>query len=126
MDKKISLSLKCVQEVIDEFRQDDKVDAAVRGELSTFMKERWQGEVYSEEEDASLKRLSNKFEVSLKEGNWKTVKSPDPFVTMEFMGLGSDGGSTVGIGRAVTVVDATMEDCAAWEWAKMTRQRGLA
>ncbi|GMH95050.1 hypothetical protein TL16_g13066 [Triparma laevis f. inornata] len=101
MDKKISLSLKCVQEVIDEFRQDDKVDAA----------------------DASLKRLSNKFEVSLKEGNWKTVKSPDPFVTMEFMGLGSDGGSTVGIGRAVTVVDATMEDCAAWEWAKMTRQR---
>ena len=42
--------LDAVQEAIDEFRQDEKVDAAKRREKATFMMERWQGEVYSKEE----------------------------------------------------------------------------
>ena len=33
------------------------------------------------------------------------------------------GGSSAAIGRAVTIVDASIEDCAAWENAKMTRER---
>ena len=32
-------------------------------------------------------------------------------------------GSTAAVGRAVTVVDATIETCAAWEFTKMTRER---
>ena len=34
-----------------------------------------------------------------------------------------EGGSTAGIGRAVTIVDASIEDCAAWELARVSRER---
>ena len=34
-----------------------------------------------------------------------------------------EGGSSAGVGRAVTIVDASIEDCAAWEYARMTRER---
>ena len=33
------------------------------------------------------------------------------------------GGSTAGVGRAVTIVDASIQDCSAWEVARMTRER---
>ena len=34
-----------------------------------------------------------------------------------------EGGSTAGVGRAVIIVDASIEDSAAWEVARMTRER---
>ena len=48
-------------------------------------------------------------------------QSPDIFVTMK--SVFEKGGSSAAIGRAVTIVDASIEDCAAWENAKMTRER---
>ena len=50
VDKEVPRSLSVVQEAIDEFRQDEKVDAAQLREKETFMRERWQDEVYSKEE----------------------------------------------------------------------------
>lgn len=47
-------------------------------------------------------------------------KSPDVFVTMESTHEG--GEAVVAVGRAVTIVDASIEDCAAWEYLKMTRE----
>ena len=47
------------------------------------MREHEQDEVRSEEENALLERVSQKFEGSLKEGKrWKQLKSPDVFETM--------------------------------------------
>ena len=40
VDKKMPEALSGVQEAIDEFRQDDKVDAAEVGELAKFIRER--------------------------------------------------------------------------------------
>ncbi|GMI07790.1 hypothetical protein TrLO_g11561 [Triparma laevis f. longispina] len=54
--------------MINEFRQDEKVDAADLREMATFMRERAQDEVYSEEENALLERVRKKFEGSLPVG----------------------------------------------------------
>ena len=71
-----------------------------------------------------LERVRQKFEGSLKEGRWKQLKSPDVFVKME--ATFEERGSTAVVGRAVTVVDAVMEDCAAREYAKMIREKMFA
>ncbi|GMH68801.1 hypothetical protein TrLO_g1825 [Triparma laevis f. longispina] len=119
VDKKVDVALSVVQLAIDEFRQ-EKVNAAELREKATFMRERGQDEVYSEEEKALLERVRKKFEGLLKEGKgWKQLKSPGVFVKM---GSTYEEGSSAVVGRAVTVVDATTEDCAAWEYAKMTRE----
>ena len=65
---------QAVQDAINEFRQDDRIDAAEREEISTLMEERWSEEVYSEEENALLQRVRQKFEGSLTEGKWKELK----------------------------------------------------
>ncbi|GMH55451.1 hypothetical protein TL16_g01910 [Triparma laevis f. inornata] len=120
VNQKVPLALSAVQEAIDEFRQDEKVDAAELREKATFIRERGQDEEYSEEENALLERVRKKFEGSLKEGNWKQLKSPDVFVKMG--ATFEESGSSAAIGRAITVVDATIEDCATLEYARMTRK----
>ena len=74
VDSKIPKSLSTVQEAIDEFRQDDRIDAAVREGISEVIEERWREEVYSQEENALLQRVRQKFEGSLTEGKWKELK----------------------------------------------------
>ena len=50
VDKQVPGQLIIVRDAIDEFRQDEKIDAAELKEKATFMRERGQDEVYSEEE----------------------------------------------------------------------------
>ena len=118
---KIRRALKPLQEAIDEFRQDDRIDAADMEEFSGLIKGCWRQEVYSEEEEALLQRVCQKFEGSLEEIKWKRLNSPDTFVKMD--GIFEEGRSTAMIGRAVTIVDASIEECAAWEHARMSRKR---
>ncbi|GMH67615.1 hypothetical protein TL16_g04726 [Triparma laevis f. inornata] len=68
VDKTFPRQLSVIQKAIDEFRQDEKVDATDRKEKATLMKERWRGEMYSEEENALLERAHQKFEGAFKEG----------------------------------------------------------
>ncbi|GMH77977.1 hypothetical protein TL16_g07607 [Triparma laevis f. inornata] len=119
VNKKVPQALSGVQGAIDEFRQDEKVDAASLGELATLIRERGQNEVYSEEENALLERACQTFEDDLKEGALKQLKSPDVFVKM--MSTVVKEGDQAVIGKCVAVVDAAIEDCAAFELAKMTR-----
>ncbi|GMH56674.1 hypothetical protein TrST_g10865 [Triparma strigata] len=121
VDSKMPEALSGVQSFIDQFRQDKRIDAADREDLSTLLKERWMEEVYSEEETALLQRVRQKFEGTLKEGKWKQLSSPDVFVKMEV--TFEEGGSAAGIGRASTTVDAAIEDCAPFELMRMTRER---
>ena len=122
VNSKIPNALKAVQDAADEFRQDEKVDAAERRELAILMREAWEDEVYSEEEEALIQRVRQKFEGSLDESKWKLLKSPDIFVKMESI-FEEEKNSAAVIFRATTVVDASLEECAAWELAKMTRER---
>ena len=50
VNNKIPKALKAVQGATDEFRQDEKVDAAERRELAILMREAWEDEKYSDEE----------------------------------------------------------------------------
>ena len=50
INSKIPNAISIVQDAADEFRQDEKVDAAERRELAILMREAWEDEVYSEEE----------------------------------------------------------------------------
>jgi hypothetical protein len=50
VDSKVPHVLSVVQNATNEFRQDEKVDAAERRELAILMREAWEDEVYSEDE----------------------------------------------------------------------------
>ena len=50
VDKQVPGQLNIVRDAIDEFRQDEKIDAAELREKATFIRERGQVEVYSKEE----------------------------------------------------------------------------
>ncbi|GMH79820.1 hypothetical protein TrLO_g13491 [Triparma laevis f. longispina] len=121
VDKKAPVALSAVQEAIDEFRQDEFLDAADIGELATLMKERWEDEVYSEEENAFIQRNLEKFDGALATSSrWKQLHSPNSFINMEML---HEEGQTVAICRATAIFDTTIEDCAASEFRRMTRDR---
>ena len=112
-------TLGFVQEAIDVFRQDDKVDNVERDKLMTLMKESHEDHEYTEDEVAILDHARNKFE-GLKESDFEHLESPDVFVKMHKI---MEENGHILIGRASTVIDTTIEECAAWEWAKMSRER---
>ncbi|GMH91808.1 hypothetical protein TrVE_jg14395 [Triparma verrucosa] len=78
VDKKIPQSLKAVQEAINEFRQDDKIDAADREDFSTPMMVRWMEENYSEEELLLIDRGRSNMATIKGSSSLKGFKSRDP------------------------------------------------
>ena len=92
-----------MQEGIDNFRQDEKIDSADRIERATFFRDLLKDETYSKEENALIEEVTQKFD-SLKDANWKKLKSPDIFVDMDFLVNVSSAKSkadktTAGVGR---------------------------
>lgn len=65
MDKKLTRQLSVVQQAIDAFRQDEKIDVADREEVSALMEERWREEVYSECEVRSMRRFRVFFKATI-------------------------------------------------------------
>ena len=67
-----------------------------------------------------IDRVKAKFQ-ALEEGQskWEQVESPDHFVSMEKI---FERKSPVVVGRAVTVVDASVEECCSWDFMKMSRE----
>ncbi|GMI18506.1 hypothetical protein TrLO_g14860 [Triparma laevis f. longispina] len=113
-----------LQEMINAFRQDEKVDAADRRTFLTFLREKWEEEVYSVKENAFLKRVREKLELSFgTAGIWRELQSPDVFVYMDTRLGEAQKRVDTSIGRATTTVDATIEECAAWELTRQTRSR---
>ncbi|GMH84308.1 hypothetical protein TL16_g09884 [Triparma laevis f. inornata] len=124
VNKQVPSQLKVVQEAINGFKQDKQIDTASVSDLATYMKDHWQDQTYSAQEDALLQRARLKFEDSLRNKHWKKLKSPDPFVTMDSTMYEDRGNfASIAIGRTSTIVDATPEECAALEYAKDTRER---
>ncbi|GMH47290.1 hypothetical protein TL16_g00027 [Triparma laevis f. inornata] len=149
--KKVPVALNSVQWAIDEFRQDEKVDAAKLKERATSIREEMRDAVYSEEEEAMLRRVSGKYEGKRggvrfsrrstfiqnlfrnpldktkrpKNLDWKQLKSPDVFVKIEFIlnETGKNLKTGEGVGRATTVIDSSIEGIMALELAKLTRKR---
>ena len=119
VDKKLPQSLKVVQEAIDEFRQDDRIDAADREELSELMEERWGEEVYSQEEKLLIEKGKATVKAIMGSASLKVLESGDPLVTFKLAHLEGD---KLGSGFGESVVDGGMEEVAAFECLKMSRE----
>ncbi len=91
-------------------KSDDKIDRAVMEYLANVIKNEPQD--YTEEEEKAV-RKGKKFYEKCKEGrNFNDLKSPDKRVQMKLVHV--DGASS-GTGFATTIVDASVEECAANE-----------
>ncbi|GMH72175.1 hypothetical protein TrLO_g7138 [Triparma laevis f. longispina] len=119
MDKKMPLALSVVQEAIDEFRQDEKVDAVELEEKATLMRGRWEDEVYSDEEECVLEKGKSTIVAIESSSDLKVIPSGDPLVTIKAAHLEDDKLVT---GIIEGVVDGEMEKLAAFDYLKMSRE----
>ena len=116
VESTIPMSLSTVGNLRDQFQRDDEIDKMERDELARVMKEEQQ--VYSEDEDARIQRVQSKLRAHDDVG-FEELESPDHLVKMGK--IFSEGGHSAII-RASATIDSSIEDCAAWEVAKMCRE----
>jgi len=76
MDSQIPKGLRSVFQVRETFNRDDEIDQEERNELMGVMKNDNENEVYSEEENEMVKRITKKME-SVKEDLFTPLNSPD-------------------------------------------------
>jgi hypothetical protein len=87
---------------------DDKIDRAAMEYLANIIKNEPQD--YTEEEEKAIRKGKKFYEKCKKDGNFNDLKSPDERVKMRLVHV--DGASS-GTCFATTVVDASVEECAA-------------
>ncbi|GMI04637.1 hypothetical protein TrVE_jg1403 [Triparma verrucosa] len=104
---------------IDEFRQDDRIDAAEREEFTTFVKEHWKEEVYSVEELLLINKGKANVKAIMDSADLKVVDSGDPMVSLRVAHLEDD---RLGTGAFESVIDAEMEELVAFDCLKMSRE----
>jgi len=117
MDSKIPLTLGAVGDLREKFQRDNEIDKAEGDELARIIKMDEQ-RTYTAEEDM----LINKVDIKLGVLGWEhfeELESPDHHVKMGKIFI---DGSSSAVGRGSTIVDASVEDCAAWELAKTSRE----
>ncbi|GMH73670.1 hypothetical protein TrST_g7194 [Triparma strigata] len=129
--RKVPEGLSSVQTAVNTFRQDEKIDTAERDDLMSSMQQGLEAETYTEEEEAWIKAISEKYEKSSNGGErtegFKKLISPDPYVKMESMieggSLNMADKSTAGCARAIAIIDASLEECAAFDFIKTSREK---
>jgi len=114
VNAKLPLALGSLGGLRVEFQRDDEIDKLERDQLARVIKD--EPQVYSEDEDSLIQRVQNKLG-ALKEENFEELGSPDHLVWMG----GFFEGEEEAILRASTIVDASVEECAARELAKTSR-----
>ncbi|GMH68630.1 hypothetical protein TL16_g04977 [Triparma laevis f. inornata] len=119
VNKQVPQALGALQSAIDEFRQDEKVDAVERSELAALIKTRGQDEVYSKEEERILEEGKATMAAITGSSDLKVVPSGDQLVSAKLAYLDGDKLLT-GIGECV--IEGEMEELAAFEWLKMSRE----
>ncbi|GMI12302.1 hypothetical protein TrLO_g650 [Triparma laevis f. longispina] len=119
VNKQVPQALGALQSAIDEFRQDEKVDAVERSELAALIRTRGQDEVYSKEEERILEEGKATMAAITGSSDLKVVPSGDQLVSAKLAYLDGDK-LLIGIGECV--IDGEMEELAAFEWLKMSRE----
>ena len=98
------------------FQRDEEIDSTERSSLAAiFDKE----QSYSEEENKHLKYVTSKIGTR----QWEDFEELESFDDYVRMGKIYINGESSGVGRASTVVDASVGECAAWENAKYSREK---
>jgi hypothetical protein len=115
IDSKIPLALGAVGDLREEFQRDDEIDKLERDQLARVIKD--EPQTYTAEEDILINKGLAKLGM-LEWEHFEELEAPDHLVKMGKILI--DGG---GVGRASVTVDASIEECAAWEIAKMNREQ---
>ena len=92
-------------------QRDDKIDRAALEYLANIIKNEPQD--YTDEEEDAIRKGKEVYEKCKKEENFDDLKSPDERVKMKLVHV--DGASS-GTAFANTIVDASVEECAAYEF----------
>ncbi|GMI21435.1 hypothetical protein TeGR_g6424 [Tetraparma gracilis] len=99
----------------DTFQRDEEVDADARRKLARAI--RTNGQIYEAREDELMARVEGELG-NLDDRTFEELESHDRLVNMQMVFI---DGQSRGIWRGTTVVDACVEDAAAWELLKTTR-----
>jgi len=117
MRPEIDRTLNILNDARLEFQRDDEIDDSVRKVLSKNIGKKKETIRLRPEERIILDSLKTKLD-QLDDRNFDCLESPDKRV---WMGLLEEGLSSCVVGRASSEVHASVEDCAAYEMSKMTR-----
>ncbi|GMI43365.1 hypothetical protein TrCOL_g9828 [Triparma columacea] len=127
VDRTIPRVLSTIAVLRDSFKRDEEVDKAALASLANIIKNKPQD--YSEEEKLAIRKGKEFYEKCKEDENFDDLKSPDERVMMKLVHV--DGASS-GTGVASTVVDASVEECAAYEFyldsrenRKILKERGI-
>jgi hypothetical protein len=116
VNSKMSKMLNTANDIRSLFQRDDEIDRNERGELVRVMRENEQ--VYSAEETAVEQGARAKF-ASISENRMEHVESPDDQTEMKKVFV--PGQSSIVL-IATAVIDASAEDCAAYQVMFMSRE----
>jgi len=115
VNAKIPLALGAVGDLRDAFQRDDEIDKLERDELARVIKD--EPQTYTARE-LDLLRIARDQLASIKEDEMRELQSPDSLVAMSHVFV---EGSREAVLRAITVIDETVETCAAFETNLMDR-----
>jgi len=108
--------LDLVRAVRERFQQDEQVDQAARNELASCI--HGSPQTYTAEEDALINKVHAKLG-ALEWEHFDELESPDHLVKKGKMFV--DGEKDVTF-RGIATIDALVEQCAAWDLMKMSRE----
>jgi len=100
------------------FQRDDEIDVAKLNAMKNLVLD--EPQEYTAEEDELVKKVSDSLG-AIRDAEFTEYDSPDPMAKMGFNFIDGDDAVT---GRASTIVDVPIEECAAWEYDKTSRQNG--
>ena len=118
VDSKMPKTLNFLTSARDLFNRDKEIDQEANDALVAIM--RGGRETYEPDEAAIINDSIEKFGRLETDDLLKAIDSPDSLVIM-FAGFIS--GQKHIVGRAITEVDASMEECCAWDYLSMSRER---
>jgi len=101
------------------FQRDHEVDEQMLSEYAAVFAV---PQVYTAQEDLSFTHLHASLS-SLDQKDFKDLESPDPLTKMSISYVRVDSGLSSASLRATTVIDASVEECAAYEMCKTTREQ---
>ena len=111
LDKRMPKALKILDSMSRTFDQSKEVDKAALASLANIIKNEPQD--YSEEEKVAIRKGKEFYEKCKEDENFDDLKSPDERVKMKLVHVDVD---SVVTGVATTVVNASVEECAAHEF----------
>jgi len=111
---KMASVLRPLTVLVEEFQRDNEIDRTERSVLAQTISDSPQA--YTAEEDAIFLSVQRKLG-TVKEADFRELESADHLVNMG----GYMEGDEAAIARANTILDTSVEQCAAWEMAKTSR-----